>query len=240
MTGGNIIGNSAVTDVAGGVYIDSKSTFSRTGGKIIGNYAKYSAGVYNEGKFTMDGGSIEGNVALESAGGVCIVDNGTFTMTGGLITGNVTNGEGGGVCISDNGTFNVSGTPVIKDNTNGVTVSNVYLEPGRYVTVIGALTAGAEIRIAYPYGTAAQFGQNNGKYTLVNSDAACFITDIAHKAAEQKDGKVLQWTDTNASTSSSAAHSQTTPSAGTPASPAPFIGIIAGLGAAAVLVLRRK
>ena len=149
MYGGTISGNTAQDDedtqndgAGGGVYIESGSAFTMTGGTIGGtgtgeaNTATSGGGVYMDGgKFTMSGGSISGNsgcgVYVESgtftmsdsasitgnSGGVNVRTNGKFVMSGGSIANNMVTGNGGGVYVI--GTFEMSGGSITDNTASG-------------------------------------------------------------------------------------------------------------------------
>ena len=158
MNGGTIIGNSATQTNSwngGGVYVGS-GTFNLIGGSIRNNYAAIKgAGVTAAGSnatFNMSGGSIEGNHSGEWTAGVLADSGATVRITGGSIVGNANNeAKGfGGIGIAQNSTkVQISGNPIIKNNTAGGKICNVKaINSGCVVTVIGALTEGAEIGIS--------------------------------------------------------------------------------------------
>jgi parallel beta-helix repeat protein len=112
MRGGTISGNQA-SDNGGGVYLNSKGTFTLENGEILDNRAVTSGGgvsIY-EGDFTMRDGVIAGNTASSqtgTGGGVFIIQ-GVFELSGGKITGNIANNSGGGVNANRDSTFTMSG-----------------------------------------------------------------------------------------------------------------------------------
>ena len=138
MYGGTISGNAAQKDdedtqndgAGGGVYIESGSAFTMTGGTIGGtgadeaNTATYGGGVYmGGGTFTMSGGAkITKNTATN--GGGVYMERGTFTMSGGSISGN----SGGGVDAAS-GTFTMSDGSISGNTASdggGVRLSSSY------------------------------------------------------------------------------------------------------------------
>jgi hypothetical protein len=119
MAGGTISGNTSKT-TAGGVGLDSKSTFTMNDGIISYNTAtagNSGGGVHlmNGDTFTMNGGTISGNTAYDG-GGVLVSKSCTFTMTNGTISGNTATHVGGGVRFTD-GTFTMTGG-TISQNTS--------------------------------------------------------------------------------------------------------------------------
>jgi hypothetical protein len=110
-----ITGGGRRSDVTygGGVYVQSGSTFTMTGGTITGNTAAdQSGGIQVTGastSFIMNSGVISNNEA-PNFGGAIINDYATFTMTGGTITGNRSTGmDAGGVRVSKFAAFTLSG-----------------------------------------------------------------------------------------------------------------------------------
>ena len=109
--------------------------------------------------FTMTGGAIVGNQAATHGGGVFVCMDSSFKMTGGAITNNSSNNEKGvgGVFVQEKGTIAVSGNAVIEGNykgaSNSAQASNVYLErPEARIAVEGALesTASIGVTMAFP------------------------------------------------------------------------------------------
>ncbi|MBR2847866.1 MAG: InlB B-repeat-containing protein [Clostridia bacterium] len=149
MYGGSISNNTFTSSSdrkGGGVYVSS-GTFNMYGGTISDHVSSNGGGVYvASGTFNMSGtAAISGNSASSQGGGVYVY-SGTFTMTGGKITGNNANNNSGGV-HNRGGTFNVSGSPVVTDNTVGTAENNIYC--ANDITIIGALTADAQIGVNY-------------------------------------------------------------------------------------------
>ena len=116
MYGGAVKNNSAASN-GGGVYVGSGAAINMTGGEISGNtaisdseyYDSLGGGVYTEGAFTMDGGTITGNTSKRNGAGVFVAGSygqtaGSFTMNGGTISNNeVTSKAGGGGVFVDGG-----------------------------------------------------------------------------------------------------------------------------------------
>jgi hypothetical protein len=115
------------------VYVDQNATFNMTGGKISGNTANNTGGVYaRRSTFTMSGGQISGNTAETAAGGVRVIgDTGAYTMTGGEISGNTAAANGGGVLLATSGTFTMTGG-VISGNTAGGNGNGVRRDSGAF------------------------------------------------------------------------------------------------------------
>ena len=159
MYGGSITNNTFTSGSdrkGGGVYVSS-GTFNMYGGTISDHVSSDGGGVYvYSGTFNMSGGTISGNTASTYGGGVYVY-SGTFTMTGGEITGNSANYYSGGV-YNQAGKFNVSGSPVVTDNTVGTAENNIYC--ANDITIIGALTADAQIGVNYYTETTFTSGWN--------------------------------------------------------------------------------
>ena len=159
------------------------------GGKLTitdsssGNTGKITGG-FNSG----NGGGVyvaKGDPSLNRMGG-------SLTMLGGQITGNKA-AKGGGVYVEQGdqegygGSINVSGKPVITGNTltDGATKSNVGLSSGTSITVIGALTEGADIDVT-PSGY-EKFAAGGGSYVIADTDLAKFEKDGSATAVAKKD-----------------------------------------------------
>ncbi len=117
---GKIVGPTSAEDnvsYGGGVYNNSKGTFTMNGGNISDNYVcRTGGGVLNSGTFTLTGGKIDDNYNKGSyAGGV--YNSGTFVMEGGEISGNFCFGNGGGVCNSSSGTFTMEGGDISSNSS---------------------------------------------------------------------------------------------------------------------------
>ena len=224
LSGGNLVGNTA--DSGGGaVYVGSDiSTVTMNNGTIAGNWTPNGGGavyVAVESRFAMNGGKIIGNAA-GTVGGAVNVTDGTFAVSGGSITQNSAGVTGGAVYVDEGCTLTVSGAPVIRDNKAGGNVNNVYLASGKII-ITGALKNGAAIGVVKAGAESADaFAQGTSSYTVTADDARIFSSDSGSLAAAA-DSNVLKWSTKPAAT------------------PAPFLSILAGLGAAAAAVrMRRK
>jgi hypothetical protein len=181
MEGGTIAGCKAA--YGGGVYVEDSGKFTMEGGTIAGCQALYDGGgvfINNSGNFNMKGGGITNCTATGKSesrgGGVNVNNSGKFTMEGGSIT-DCTSNIGGGVYVFG-GTFNVSGKPVIRDNKKGSDANNVALDNSKYITYItvtGALTTGAEIRVSGDNGKV--IAKPGTGYTITADDVAKFHSD---------------------------------------------------------------
>ena len=150
--GSKITGSSASCGYGGGVYVDSRGTFTMGGGAITENSASIDAsgngdsggGVcISNGTFTMSGGAvISGNTAGSSGGGVFVSGSGKFIMNGGTIGGTEVNSAnkadlGGGVYVgvntdtSEKGSFTMGGG-TIKGNTATQNGGGVYVAGGTF------------------------------------------------------------------------------------------------------------
>lgn len=144
---GGVISGGNNTSNGGCVFLTNNAKFTMKAGTIFGNKCPNSNGggvaaIYGS-EFIMEGGTICGNSA-SGGGGVYVsgLGNGvaTFKMTGGLITGNSSGVRAYG------GNFEVSGDPKIKNNMPDDAAYNIQLQASK-ITVVGALSKGAEIYI---------------------------------------------------------------------------------------------
>ena len=241
LSGGTISENSA--EYGGGVYAFSNSTLSMSKGTITQNIVSceqaLGAGVYiQDTRFTMEGGSITENIANGSdtaGGGVFVYKDGTFTMTGGSITEN--SAGNGGVYVASGAVFEISGDVRIVGNYAGLSdkttdrvPKNVVLESDTVLVLTGKLNG--EILIS---NVDEEQPFEGGKFGLRREAAGA---DDA-KQIKSDDRKLCGWFDQESDHDSLKWAVDT--AAETPASPVRAAGIIAGLGAAAVLFgLRRK
>jgi len=110
MLGGKITNNQAKRSSGGGVYVDSRGSFTLTNGEISNNTATCGGGVYViNGQFSMSGGIIANNIALSGGG---VHNNGVFAMSGGKITNNQAttwSGYKGGDLINNAASYGASG-----------------------------------------------------------------------------------------------------------------------------------
>ncbi len=198
MEGGTIVGCKAA--YGGGVNANNSGMFTMEDGTIVGCKALYDGGgvfINNSGNFNMNGGSIKNCTATSSGdkrgGGVFISSSGKFNMEGGSIT-DCTANSGGGVYVFG-GTFKVSGTPVIRDNKKGSDANNVALNNSEYITVTGALTTGAEIRVNASNGSkVAVPGNPSGSttaYTITAADVEKFHSDDTSLSPGLDSGNVV-------------------------------------------------
>ena len=288
MTSGVIAGN-YTPDGGGGVYLGEGVVFDMSGDALITDNVADPATKGEAGGIQCYGGTLNlsgyakvtRNIADIDGG---VLDNSILHMSDhASVTDNYAFGDSpisaGGVYCSMTLTF--SGSPVIKDNfkyVDGKPVAcDVYLlelkDNKSYLTVTGKLEPGCEIHIAEPL--TGQFGQSDGKYTIVASDAACFHPNSGELHAVIKNGEtgqILVWENgpapkphksksqgssilltatptpvpTVTPTVEPTATQMPMPTSSpvkpteTAKSPVPFIGILTGLGAAAVALRFRK
>lgn len=199
MYGGEISNNSA--NMGGGVIV--YGIFNMYDGRITDNTAEIvggGVGVYNNGSFNMYGGEISRNsvewakMNSHGGGGVWVYSSGKFSMSGGSITGNtalhVSNyGNGGGVRCE--GSLELSGTPVIKDNklTTGEN-NNLRANYARSVTITGALTTGAEIRMVKTGENAAAVASG---VDASNANQYIFCDDTGYEASYDAGSNMIKW-----------------------------------------------
>lgn len=160
---------------------------------------------------------------------------GTFTLTGGSITEN--SAENGGVYVASGAVFEVSGDVRVSGNYAGLpdkttdrVPKNVVLESDALLVLAGKLNGEiliSEVSEKQPF--------EGGKFGLRREAAGA---DDA-KQIKSDDRKLCGWFDPESDPASLKWAVDTT--AETPASPVPFAGILAGLGAAgAVLAVRMR
>ena len=158
MTGGNIVGCSAMSGKGGGVHVEGN--FSMTGGSIIGCAANRGGGVHmavgdNESAtFSMSGNAIirccKAVSSNASGGGVYVLGN--FTMSDKAAISNCeciadrSRAEGGGVCLAYHNkttTFTMSGSAVIENCKVTASSQNAWTKSyggGVYVSAKALLT----------------------------------------------------------------------------------------------------
>ena len=163
---GGWIARNAASDKGGGVY--NEGTLNFTGGTIGENTALDGAGIYNtgtvnisgsariignrttqyggggidnHGTLKINGAEIRDNVAYTDGGGIFSARGASFEMTGGSVTKNIALTAGSGIYAQDN--IKMSGSPVIEGNN----ADDVYLCPGKYISVVGCLDSDASIGV---------------------------------------------------------------------------------------------
>ena len=159
--GGTITGGNCKGD-AGGIL--NTGTLTLNGVKVSGNQATGSGGgIHNTGTLTINDGSIIASNAADYHGGG-VYNMGTLTLNGGSITGNTAGRQGGG--ILQNGVMNISGAPVVS-GSSASSGSNIYLRAEHpAMTVIGALTDGADLYVTNASAASAVtsgYGAKNGE-----------------------------------------------------------------------------
>ncbi|MBR5429515.1 MAG: hypothetical protein IK116_03190, partial [Firmicutes bacterium] len=145
LKGGSISGNESGGD-GGAIVLREHAKMVMTGGAISGNTARASAGAirsYAGSTADLLGGSITNNTATNYHGGAMYI-GGTVTLGNIQITGNYSGFQGG--AILQGGTLNIQGSPVIEGHT-GVSGNDVYLRPGKIITVTGELNESALIGV---------------------------------------------------------------------------------------------
>ena len=175
LTGGAIQGaGEPIAGNGGGVTVAADSTFTMTGGRIIGHESTMGGGaVFVGGTFTMSGGEIGGTEETEANravyAGAVYVNKGSFEMTGGRIVGNYTTSDSdwhgaGGVYIV-NGSFTMSDAAEISLNYTLKGGGGVFAYSGATFTMNGgsisdntADTVGGGVRV----GGTGQFILNGG------------------------------------------------------------------------------
>lgn len=190
MYGGDICGNESIRN-GGGIWASSNAAITMYGGEISGNTAAQNGGgvFLNNGTFTMHGGMIggagenPGNKAV-NGGGVYLA-GGTFKMDGGSnqtpdVYGNYASGNGGGVYMGGDQSTRfqmANGVQVINNNPS----SDVYLEGGKSIEIVGGLTGektvGVTLERMPAEGKYVVFANAANGYTLTDSDAKMFFAN---------------------------------------------------------------
>ncbi len=85
-------------DDGGGILVGNASvTLNLTNSTVVGNSARFGAGVNNRGTTTITDTTISGNRASSGGGGISNSTNDMLTVTGSTITGNTAGTNGGGI-----------------------------------------------------------------------------------------------------------------------------------------------
>ena len=150
MYGGTITENEVLYDhyAGGAVCVDKDGTFQMHGGAITGNRNRFGSGgvVYVAGTFHMTGGEISGNLTVR-------------TKRAGANTYDKNMALGAGVYVDADGTMTVSGKAKITQNERQIIdnasnnavqsqwISNVYLESGKTIQIVGELEPEASIGV---------------------------------------------------------------------------------------------
>ncbi|MDE6185137.1 MAG: InlB B-repeat-containing protein, partial [Lachnospiraceae bacterium] len=189
MTDGEVSGNVAY-DGAGLYNGGTIATAQMSGGSISNNVALRRGGGVQCGnnKFSMSGGSIFGNKSGKDGGGIGVDTYGIKTcqieISGGSIVDNTTGTSGGGIFVEEGNEMKVSGNPVITGNTKNGEASNLYLESGDLISLMGAMTQGASIGVTYgstgqeavfSSGWTTQMGEAEKPENYFSSDRSDFI-----------------------------------------------------------------
>ena len=188
MTGGEISSNQAASE-GGAVHVYGTSTFNLSGGKITGNSSVDGGAIYlnrEPSVLNMSGGVISGNTATGNGGGVYIYRSGSIcNLSGGTIENN-TAGSGGGIYVnpSNSGQLKLSGAPTVRNNTVSGAANNVYLPSGKTLSIVNAMTDGAQVGVTtanknYPVAFSNAYGSNY---------ESSFSSDDADASAEYNTG----------------------------------------------------
>lgn len=177
ISGGTISNNIATK--GGGVSCETNASLTTiSGGSILNNSANDGGGIYlRDGTLSISGGSILNNTA-NNGGGICFVNNTILTISGGTISDNTATSYGGGILYTS-GTFNLSGNPTVVGNTVSDAANNIFLPPGRTITINGPLT-GTNGSIGITMLTLGEFTtglttNSSGNYEKFFSDASTTI-----------------------------------------------------------------
>ncbi len=246
MMGGSIVGNTA--DFGGGVFITGGlSEFFMMGGSITGNSAGNGGGVFVYSQFTMMGGSITGNTA-DSGGGVYMT-GGCFSVFESPVISDNTKGAGASAPANNVYLHNGYRITVIDALTGG----RIGIAKPEYYDTYTPFAQGGETH--FDLSRDAQYFFPDSGSAVVKLEGSTLKWEV--KTELVKDGSD-DGTPSDADTlvgrgspfdeTENSDNGESTPVPGTEQtaeptgkSPAPFFGILAGLGAAVFLFsLRRK
>ncbi len=197
--------------------------FILNGGKLLGNTAadRFDGGaVYVDvtksqgGTFTMLDGEISGNTA-QTGGAVLVQRYATFLMKGGTISENTAlfeHGGGGGVCLLSFSTFIMDGGSITQNDAPNASGGGIYALTGAELMINGGSITKNTAQIC-----GGVYGEEDAEITIENKRIIQENTD--------KDGVSNLYIDGEAEPTDVQ-------------SPAPLLGILAGL--LAVVVMRRK
>ena len=173
-----VSGNISSTD-AGGIDIDSDTTFVATDVEIFNNLAGTGpgGGVKNYGTATLESCKVFGNSAKRQGGGVAnfgvmelgscavrgnsaegggggVYSGKTLTIVDGRFSANSTQERGGGIYVDlDSKATNITGGLSVEGNTANCGASNVFLREGQKLTITEKLAASASIGVDLETGT---------------------------------------------------------------------------------------
>ncbi len=147
------------------VYVNNKSFFNMTGGKISGNTTSNNwggAGIYNCGTTVISGGEISGNTSAMAGGGIWN-DRGTVTLKENVVIENNQALYGGGVATMSSARTVLEGA-VIRNNTAQSLGGGVYIQGDQnndnldttFEMVSGSIT-GNEVTNGYGGGIAGRY-----------------------------------------------------------------------------------
>lgn len=177
LSGGSISNNSAAN--GGGIHLQG-GNITINGGTISSNTSSGNCGgvnITNGANATMNGGSIANNTSGNNDAGIYIGSGSTLTMSGGSVTGNISTNaiRGGGISVA--GTLKMSGSPVVSGNKAKGKSNNVYLPPGKTITVNGAFTEGANVYIKTYNDVTGAFTSGYSTNNASTDPATVFHTD---------------------------------------------------------------
>ncbi len=192
-----ITGGSTYAVYGAGLVVQSNAQVSTSGVVCITeNTADCGAGVYVEGKFTVnDGCSITSNTSSEQGGGVCVGATGTLEFYGGTISRNTLNAaegveaHGSGVYVAaqdgKHATFKMGANAVVAED------NDVYLSNGTVITVSstfnGSITTAAVITPAvYSPETKVLESEND-----VNLEYECSVFKVTPSEVDSGDGNLI-------------------------------------------------
>lgn len=176
----------------GGVlYLGEGSTFTMSGGTLLGGNAQRGGSIYNTGEsvIEMSGGTISGgHCTKESGGNIYLMGGTTMKMTGGTIENGTSVGRGGNVHI-DSAVFEVTGGTItggtsdrsadgicINSSKSSVKLVDVNCGDKILVRYMGEFVVGGSVKIAeleIPAGKVFTVGEmNEGSEIFVNTVGA--------------------------------------------------------------------
>jgi hypothetical protein len=226
---GSITNCEAIGGDFGAGAVGNFGTFTMTGGSIKDCIAVDAGAVLNYGRFVMSGGEITGCKAIDPTGEKGriggVANPGTFIMSGGKITGCSATLYVGGVASP--GTVTVSGTAEIYGNNAPDHEENLVFDAVSHFTLADDFTgklyitlSDTEMNEGVKFGTLAKAGIKGADRIFSDYNDLCGSASGTDLILVKKPEQPAEPAETKAA-----------------ASPAPVLGLIAGLGA--VLALRK-
>ena len=146
----------------GAVLYISKSTFTMSGGTLVGGRAQRGGAIYNTGasSIVMSGGTItDGYATTESGGNIYLMSDTSLEMSGGTISNGKSAGRGGNIHV-DSAVLKVTGGTItggtsersadgicVNSSKSAITMENVICEDKILVRYMGDFTVSGSVKI---------------------------------------------------------------------------------------------